>query len=183
MLHQIKKPERLPVSLAEVKAHLRLDHAHEDEYLQGLIQAATTSIEDYTGRALLEQTWRVIWRRDPAEGGGSGLREIVLPYPPLLDVLFVWALFPENKKKEIKSYKLATNHLIPKLVLVDVYDGLEVEYVVGFGKSAADVPAPLRQVILMLVADWYENRGLTNFPMESSMRDLLRAYRVVGMVL
>ena len=31
---------------------------------------------------------------------------------------------------------------------------------VGYGDAAGDVPEPLRQAIRLLVAHWYENRGL-----------------------
>ncbi len=195
MIHQTKKPEKCPVSLAEVKAHLRLDHAHEDDYLEGLILAATTCVEDYTGRSFLQQTWRVIWRRDPAASGGfcsdgghqvahggGGYRVIDLPCPPVSEVLSVTALFPGNKRKEIKDYQVMTNQQIPRVLLMDVYDAVEVEYLAGYGKNPVDVPPPLRQAILILVADWYENRGVVGLPIESSMGLLLRAYRVVGMV-
>ena len=30
----------------------------------------------------------------------------------------------------------------------------------GYGASSVDVPAPLRQAALMLVAHWYEHRGV-----------------------
>ena len=41
------------VSLAEVKAHLRLDQPYEDDYLQTLIQSATEHVEQYLGRSLI----------------------------------------------------------------------------------------------------------------------------------
>ena len=34
----------------------------------------------------------------------------------------------------------------------------------GFGLAAADVPEPLRQAILILVAHWFEHRGNSNPP-------------------
>jgi uncharacterized phiE125 gp8 family phage protein len=35
---------------------------------------------------------------------------------------------------------------------------IEIDLEAGFGPAAADVPAPIRQALLMLVAHWYENR-------------------------
>jgi len=49
MLTRIKTLDILPVGLTEVKAHLRLDHAHEDEYLRPLILAAVSFVEEYLG--------------------------------------------------------------------------------------------------------------------------------------
>lgn len=163
------------MSLAEVKAQVRLDHAYEDEYLQRLIQTATTFVEDYIGRSLLEQTWRVIRR----EEGGVG--EVSLPYPPVLEILSVNTTLSGNKKKQLKGYHVTTNHQIPRLVMSDFYDALEVEYVAGFGKNPGDVPGPLRQAILMVVADWYENRGIEIVPVNNTVEVLLRPYKVMGL--
>jgi uncharacterized phiE125 gp8 family phage protein len=38
--------------------------------------------------------------------------------------------------------------------------GIELDLQLGYGANAADVPAPLRHAVRMLVAHWYENRGL-----------------------
>ena len=37
-------------------------------------------------------------------------------------------------------------------------NGIEIELTAGFGASAADVPAPIAQALLLLVAHWYERR-------------------------
>jgi uncharacterized phiE125 gp8 family phage protein len=36
--------------------------------------------------------------------------------------------------------------------------GIEINLTAGFGATAAAVPAPIRQALLMLVAHWYEHR-------------------------
>jgi uncharacterized phiE125 gp8 family phage protein len=38
--------------------------------------------------------------------------------------------------------------------------GIELDVELGYGAGASDVPDALRQAIRMLVAHWYENRGL-----------------------
>ena len=38
--------------------------------------------------------------------------------------------------------------------------GLELDVMVGYGDTAADVPEPLRQAMRILIAQLYENRGL-----------------------
>ena len=37
-------------------------------------------------------------------------------------------------------------------------NGVEIAVTAGFGLSPADVPAPIRQALLLLVAHWYEHR-------------------------
>jgi uncharacterized phiE125 gp8 family phage protein len=38
--------------------------------------------------------------------------------------------------------------------------GIELDVALGYGATASDVPDALRHAIRMLVAHWYENRGL-----------------------
>jgi uncharacterized phiE125 gp8 family phage protein len=38
--------------------------------------------------------------------------------------------------------------------------GIEIDVEVGYGDSPEDVPAPLRRAVELLVAHWYEHRGL-----------------------
>lgn len=41
-------------ALANVKAHLRVRHAHEDAYIEGLVAAAVQAFNDQTNRLLIE---------------------------------------------------------------------------------------------------------------------------------
>ena len=55
-LFRTGEPEAEPVTLAGVKAHLRLDHDSEDGLLSGLIRAARDEVERATGTALIDRT-------------------------------------------------------------------------------------------------------------------------------
>ena len=39
------------ITLEQAKAHLRVDHTHEDDLIQRMIDAATYSVADYLGMA------------------------------------------------------------------------------------------------------------------------------------
>src|ERR1035437_607104 len=60
-LERITQPEIEPVLLADMKIHLRTfaDDTSENTMIEGLIVAAREWVEDYTGRALIDQTWRL----------------------------------------------------------------------------------------------------------------------------
>lgn len=58
---RVTPPAITPVSLAEVKAHLRVDHDDDDAVIGGLLAAAVEYLDGWTGilgRCLVEQTWR-----------------------------------------------------------------------------------------------------------------------------
>lgn len=60
-LELVSGPEIEPVTLAEAKRHLREydDVTTNDADITGLIQGAREWVEQYTARALIDQTWRL----------------------------------------------------------------------------------------------------------------------------
>ncbi|MBD9372109.1 phage head-tail connector protein [Rhizobium sp. ARZ01] len=59
-------PAITPVSLAEAKQHLRVDHSDDDALITALIAAAVDHLDGWTGilgRCLVEQTWRQDFER------------------------------------------------------------------------------------------------------------------------
>ena len=49
-----------PLTLAEAKSHLRVDHGDEDTLIQSLITSARLHVETLTGRVLMTQSWRLV---------------------------------------------------------------------------------------------------------------------------
>ena len=110
MLTRIRSLEILPVGLSEIKAHLRLDHAHEDEYLRPLIQASVGFVEEYLGRSLLTQAWRLVWEKEkpyPPQLSTSieDICSVCLPYPPLRGLLSVNRLMSSGEKRPIRRHQ------------------------------------------------------------------------------
>jgi uncharacterized phiE125 gp8 family phage protein len=65
-----------------------------------------------------------------------------------------------------------------------VGNGIEIAFTSGYGDAAGDVPAPVRQAILLLVAHWYEHRsplevGPQAEPPPRMVGELLSPYRAV----
>jgi hypothetical protein len=58
--HVITPPTGEPVSLAQAKAHLRLDVALDDDYVSALIKAARQYTEEVCWRGILLQTWELV---------------------------------------------------------------------------------------------------------------------------
>lgn len=184
MLTRIETPAILPVGLSEVKAHLRLDHAHEDEYLRSLVLAAVGFVEEYLGKSLLTQSWRLVWEKEkscppPLSTCEAGISAVSLPYPPLRALLGVNRLMARGEKKPIRRHRLELNHPVPKLFFADVPEPVEIDFETGYGDQPTDIPPAIRQAILMSVADFYENRSSEAMPRNTMVRQILDAYRVV----
>ncbi len=73
-------PAAEPISLAEAKAYLRVEHDDDDDVIAALIAGSRIHVEAATRRALVTQTWRIV--RDAWPTGGR----IVVTPQPLRDV-------------------------------------------------------------------------------------------------
>jgi uncharacterized phiE125 gp8 family phage protein len=148
-----------PVSLAEAKAFLRVDDGAEDGLITTLIGAARLHVEGVTGRALLAQTWRIVLDGWPEN------RCVGLPMSPFISLVAINAVDDGGALHPIALAQIlsAPDRLLLPLTVEGMprlreRQGLEIDYVAGFGTEPADVPADLRHALLALVAHWFEHR-------------------------
>jgi len=160
-------PVELPLSLANAKAHLRVDHSDEDELISGLIDAATARIDGYSGilgRALITQTWAVEFptfssRLDLPLGP---LQSATIQYYDSTNVLqtlsaSVYAVLTDGLGPYVS---LKYNQQWPQTYTRD--DAVKVTWVAGYGATPASVPAAIRSAMLQMLAPWYDNRAAVN---------------------
>ncbi|MCB1457231.1 MAG: phage head-tail connector protein [Nitratireductor sp.] len=157
----VEPPLAAPVSLADVKSHLRFDRADEDDYLAALVLAATTHVERRCDIALMTQTWRLFLDDWPC---GS---IVSLPLRPVREIAEVRVYDGEGNAVVPPSASMVLDpvsdparlHVIDKLQPLKPVNGIEIDLVAGFGDTANDVPDTLRRAILVLAAFWFEVRG------------------------
>ena len=148
-----------PVSLVEAKAFLKVDDTAEDGLIATLIAAARLHIEGVTGKALLAQSWRVVLDAWPEN------RTVRLPVSPFISLTGIKAFDADGNEHVVG---LAQFWGEPDRLLLPINvagmpglrerQGIEVEYVAGFGTAPSDVPADIRQALLVLVGYWFEHR-------------------------
>lgn len=160
----IAPPASEPVSLAEAKLFLRVDHDAEDNLIGALVAAARETVEAATGRALIKRRVREsldIWRRDAVNGAVLGLG-------PVSAVIAVRLLADNGAQSVIdpERYRLEGERDRPRLVFppglpatLRSAGGIEIEYECGISEIAAGVPAALRLAVLHITASLYEVRG------------------------
>lgn len=160
-LFRTSGPDAEPVTLAQAKAELRIDHDSEDDLLDGLIRAAREEVEQATGLAMIDQTWRLAVDGVPA----SGL--LRLRRGPVKEILSVTTYGSEGEASLIDpaDYQLdplskpARLHFSRVPERLRAMNGVEVDFAAGFGEAGTDVPDLLKRAVLMLVAHWFEFRA------------------------
>lgn len=183
-------PEEEPVSLADAKAHAKIDVDADDAILATYIQAARELVEQFTGRALITQTWEVYLDRFPSECDPDG-EAIVLPWPPLQAVVSIQSI--PTTGTVLTGVPVAADYTVDAIAeparIVPAYglgwpdtkpvpNAVQVAFNAGYG-AAADVPAALRTAIMQLVTDMYDNRSPvpTTYATEQ-MKHLCGPYKV-----
>lgn len=156
-------PAQEPVSLAEMKAHLRVTDEAEDGLIEALIVAARVHVESLTSRALLAQTWRLVL------DGWPESRVIRLPVSPMITLTEIRCYDAEGGELQVGIEQfLPDGQASPARIICPATIegapvlrermGIEIDYVAGFGTELEEVPADLLQSLKTLVAYWYENR-------------------------
>lgn len=165
----ITPPASEPLTLAEAKAHLRVDDSTDDNLIAALITAARQACESYTASALITQSWRLWLDRINFEQLIE-CRVIPLARAPLLSITGV-SSFDENGVETpfpAANYYSDTASKPGRLVLKDFSTwpspmrraaALKIDFEAGYGANTATVPAPIRQGLLQHIAYLYEHRG------------------------
>lgn len=186
----VTAPTEEPVSIAEAKAHLRVDGDDDDSYIGALITTARSHVETITRRALMPQTWKLVlddWPDDVLE----------LLLPPLVSVSSITYKDADGETQTFASsnYVVDADSVPGRLCLADdaswpsddLYPmgAVQIQYLAGYTNANA-VPQPIKNAILLLVGHYYENReaalvaqGANVQQLPMGVADLLATYRVM----
>ncbi|CAI2719743.1 head-tail connector protein [Nitrospina watsonii] len=177
-------PAEEPLSLAEVKAYLKVTSADDDALITCILAGVRRACEAWTGRALVTQTWTV-WldgfpRASRCEAPHSGYFDlpvdhfdrvspiIHLPLPPLQSVTFLKTYGADNQAATFDSvrYFVDTASQPGRIVLnasaswpsgLRNANAVEIEFVAGYG-AAATVPESIKQGLLIWTQLLYANQ-------------------------
>src|SRR5581483_10065110 len=153
-----------PITLAEAKAYLRVEHDDDDLVIAAFIAAARIHVETQTRRALITQTWRFVRDAWPADG------RLSISPSPLQQIVAARVYESDGSSLSIDTQAfVADKASAPAIIAFAPWSlpvpgrtigGIEIDVNAGYGDAGTHVPEPLRQAIRILVAHWYENRGL-----------------------
>ncbi|MEO1542992.1 MAG: head-tail connector protein [Pseudomonadota bacterium] len=177
-----------PVSLDEVKAHLKVDGSEEDLLIASLILTSRLHIESALGLGLITQSFKLMLDAWPRGGA------IRLPVRPVQAVEEIRVCDADGGSAvlDASTYDVDVTSAPARIVYVGgpapkpgrSVNGIEVDLVAGYGDGPSDVPAPIRQGLMMLVAHWYEHRdpveiGSSRTAIPPAVSNLIKPYRLV----
>lgn len=157
-LSLIVPPAEEPITVADLRAHLRLDDDADEGALPGFIAAARRAVEARGGLALIAQVWRLEFDRAPA-------RELVLPRSPVSAILSVETIGADGGAQAIapELYETVAGPVgrvlarAPWPRLGRELAAYRIEFAAGWANAAA-APEELKLAVRMLAGHFFENR-------------------------
>lgn len=162
-------PASEPVTLAEAKAHCRVDGSDEDTRINGFIAAARGYVEGHCGIAIASRT--VTIKCDSFSDFDA------FPGVPLLAVLSISYTDSAGTTQTLPSsvYEVRSDGLTASIALKyqqawpSIQPGSRITVTASIGY--AETPAELKQALLLVIGDWYRSRedttigvGITQTP-------------------
>jgi len=175
-------PQNEPLDAAETISYLRLDANVDTTLVNNLIQTARFWCEDYTNRTLLTTTFTLsldgIGYVDVPikEGFHTGYSDtprinyIELPRSPVQSVTHIKSYTDDNTASTLATSNYYSDLVREpaRIVLRDGgswptdlrnANGIEVQYIAGYGDSRGTIPEPIRVAMLEYISFLYEHRG------------------------
>ncbi|EHK56824.1 head-tail connector protein [Allomesorhizobium alhagi] len=158
----IIRPTGELITLARLKARLRIDHSDDDDLLAELLKGAVARVEGPSGigYALMEQTWRKSMDCFPCV--------IILPGAPIKSVTAITYVDTDGATQTLDSadYRIDVDSEPARIVPAygtawpsarHVIGAVKIDYRLG-ETDAANVEQDLIDAVCLIVAHRYENR-------------------------
>lgn len=184
-------PTEPPVSLTDMKIHLRQDETADDSMIEALTTAATQYVEKVTGLALVDQTLEL--RLD----GYPVSRFIQLRGPLLQNLSFKYtdeAGDLQDVDSDLYIVESSLKNVAPRIVpaynatwpyAIPVSDSLRIQWRAGFvdltgspTEAMTQIPGPLLSAVKLHVEAHYDRDERTFKMLMDAVESLLGPYRV-----
>lgn len=195
-LRLITPPVVEPLTLTEVKSHLRVQDTDNDDLIELFIKAAVHNVEGpegFLGRALVTQTWELVIDEFPTN-------EIKIPLPPLQSVTSIKYDDAAGDEQTLSTAEYTVDTVSqPGWVVpwstgwpstIDAINAVRIEFVAGYSPTTdsppnlvANVPFSIKAGLLLAIGSLYANRetvviGATAVSLPWGAEQLLRPHRI-----
>jgi uncharacterized phiE125 gp8 family phage protein len=173
-LRLITAPLTEPVSLAEAKQQCHVDGTDHDGLLNTYISAARSFVENFTGRALVSQTWEQVLD-DFSDA-------MMLPRGPVLSVTSIKYFDTAEVEQTLAADQYVLDNVSDPAWVVrpegvtypDVAVGVN-NVIIRFAAGYSPLPAEIKAALLILISSWFDNRSTGLIP--QTVYDLLSNHR------
>jgi uncharacterized phiE125 gp8 family phage protein len=197
-LRMITAPAVQPLTLEEVKQHLRVDYTDSDSIISAYIEAAASYVEgehSFTGRALVTQTWELVIDHFP-------VHEIKIPLPPLQSIDSIKYDDTAGDEQTLATTQYYVDDVsepawvVPIVggwptAVLDAINSVRIRFTAGYPATTdsppdlrGNIPSAIKQAMLLHIGSFHEHReeqivGLTTMQLPFAAENLLRPWRVV----
>ena len=174
------------LTTAEAKTHLKVDTTADDTYIDNLISAATESAQIFTNRYFINttitqhgDTWSDISTLFKSKV--SSITHIKYFDSDNSEQTLATSVWLSDINHQPARIGLKPNQSFPSLA--ERINAVNCKYVVGYGSAASDVPEGIREAVLLIVGNLYENRqevvvGRIATELPKSAQYLLEQYKI-----
>lgn len=144
-----------PVTLAEVKAWLKIDHTEDDATLTGLVGSSVATIESYIKNPIITKT--ILYKTSCPKYDEFGEEYVHLPYTPRA-VNSVNIYDKDDAANTLTTYSEFGKKIVLGSHLVEPRNNqaYQVEFTAGIAADAANTPEDIKMVIKELVSYHFE---------------------------
>ncbi len=155
-IERITPPASEPVTLAETKTYLRVEHANDDAMIGLMITAAREAAETYLGTSFITQRWKMTVEHQLAE-------MIPLHFGLVQSIVSIVEKTEEGDSTTLDAagYRLSIDKRAVHIIAPRSGFRFEITYDAGYGATASLIPGLIRQGLLQHVAAMYERREVS----------------------
>lgn len=168
-LVQTSPPAIEPVTPDDIKLWSRVIDTADDSMMPLLIGAARRFAESYTGRSFITQSWRLTIDGFPTSDWVIGGGVLMLEKGDVQSITSITYLAMDGTTQTmpVGDYIADLSSAVPRItpvfgkiwpIAMPQIGSVSINYVAGYGATAASVPEGIRHWIQMRVATLYENR-------------------------
>jgi uncharacterized phiE125 gp8 family phage protein len=175
-----------PLTTSDVKDFLRVDSSDEDTLIGVLITAARSMAEAYTMRILMTTTIEEFYDGFPDYRNPRDRDILYLSRGPIQSITSVKYVDTLGDEQTVSSDNYRTD-LVSEPARIssdngwtatkDTVNAVVVRYLCGYS-SSSDVPAPIRQAMLLIIGEMYEKRQDSVKQLPTAAEYLMNPFRV-----
>ena len=148
MNNLISRPAKQSIiDLSILKSHLRIEHNHEDKYLQNIIDMATEILENKLSESLLEKVYKFTCLPDQ-------LNENHMIELPLNHITKIIKITDSDGKSVPFEFKQIKNKNVVHVAYTNKQ--IEIQYKAGITNNVDEIPKDIQFAILQIAKNIYE---------------------------